>query len=86
MLKLIITKFWPVLIPFILYIIWKYIILTKIKNHHKYNIVSFLLILSILLSLIGSILWFFNKETQVKTRYYVPAKIIDGKIKPAIIK
>lgn len=86
MLKLIILKFWPALIPFLLYIIWRYIILSKIKNHHKYNIVSFLLILSILLSLIASILWFFATESRVKTRYYVPAEIIDGKIKPAITK
>jgi hypothetical protein len=88
MLKLIISKFWPVLIPIIIFLIWQFFILPKIKTNKdkKALMAKYLLTVSILIILISSLLLFFLKESANKTRYYQPAKIEGGKIKPAILK
>ena len=73
----------PALIAIAIFIIWKFVILPRIKQHPQQRKVSFILIITILLSLIMSLLMFFFSENRKKTRYYVPAQIIDGEIKPA---
>ena len=53
MLKLIITKFWPALIAIAIFIIWKFVFLPRIKKHPRQKKISFILIITILLSLIA---------------------------------
>ena len=88
MLKLIISKFWPVLIPILIFLIWQFFILPRVKTNkdRKALMAKYLLTISILIILIISLLLFFLKESAHKTRYYQPATIEDGKIKPAILK
>ncbi len=88
MLKLIITKFWPVLIPLIIYLIFKFFILPNIKDNKDKRKAQalYIYIIATIFSLILSIIIFFINDSAVKTRYYEPAKIINNKIQPAIIE
>ena len=88
MLRLILTKFWPVLIPIAIYLIWRFFIFNRLKGKHEEKKLKalYLLLISTLLSLIISILIFFFSESKEKTRHYTPAKIVGDKIQPATVK
>ena len=89
MFRLIITKFWPALIPLLIYIIWRFFIFPKIandkQNKTKVKAFSYWLI-STLIMLILSIMLFLFSESSQKYHNYKPAEIIDGKLKPAELK
>mgnify|MGYP003331539577 CR=1 FL=1 len=87
MIKLIITKFWPVFIPIIIFIIWQFFILPRIKTKKEYKqlMASYILVVSSIIALILSLLLFFFSENK-KTRFYTPATIIGDEIKPAIVE
>ena len=87
MLKLIFTKFWPIFIVLAIYLIWYVFILPKVKDNlpERKKKSYYILAVAIILSLIFSLLLFFVTESK-PSRYYVPAQIEGGKIKPAEIK
>jgi hypothetical protein len=87
MFRIIITKLWPALIPIGIFLIWK-IINKKYFKHLNFDQKRerFILLLGILISLIFSLLLFAFSESRNASKIYVPAKIENGKIKPAIIK
>jgi hypothetical protein len=89
MLKLIITKFWPILIPVTIYILWHIFIFKRVKDKDeaKRKLAYYYLTVGGLCATIISILLIFYTESGQQGRYdYVPAKTINGKIIPAQIK
>ncbi len=88
MLKLIITKFWPVLVVITIYIICYIFILKQQKNRSKAKKIAnfYYLIIAIIIAAIISIFLFFWSNTQSNTRYYIPAESKNGEIIPAKIK
>ena len=89
MLKLIITKFWPVLIPVVIYIIWQFFILPNIKTKKEKkqaNALYLLAISTITALIISLLLFFFSENNNNAQKKYTPAHIEGDKIIPAKIK
>ena len=89
MFKLLITKFWPVLIPVILYLIWY--LIKKSKKENDKNLVLFvdgpvkLVFYSTTVILVFCFVYMFiNLERKEET--YIPSRVENGKIIPSSVK
>lgn len=87
-LKFIIAKFWPVIIPLLLYVMWLTYVRIKNKEGEKVNINKKhvkAVIYSMLITTIACLIYFFASTSPDK-RTFVPTRIENGVIVPSQVK
>lgn len=93
MLRLLVTRFWPVLLPIFLYLLWLVLARRKARKNGAdvpsffdgpwlMAVVASLLILIVAFVMLGAA----ASSDHVTEGTYVPAKLVDGKIIPAHIE
>ena len=83
-IKLLLSRLWPVFLPIIFYFLWflicKYVLKRDVKIGDGYFRPT--IFLSAALLFICLVIMFFN----TKNEHYVPTKIIDGKLVPSHVE
>jgi hypothetical protein len=90
MIKLLLTKFWPVLLPLGFYVLWMFIMSRRagdgqrVAEHIRKGLLFWAVISTVVL-LIGSFIWWGVTQQENNAGHYVPADTVDGQLVPAHI-
>lgn len=87
MLKLLITRFWPVLVPILLYVAWLWYVRRKAAKAGETQPTFFdgpwlWAVMASLLLCIGGFIMLGLTQEGLSEGHYVPAKLVGGKIMP----
>jgi hypothetical protein len=93
MLKLIVTRFWPVLLPLCIYLAWLWLARRKARKHGHGEPGFFdgpwllAVVASLLLLILAFVMLGVSSSADAVTEgRYVPARVVNGEIVPAHIE
>ncbi len=84
MIRFLLTKFWPAIIPLALYVLWFYYKRHKLRHSDEVVRITdgpwLLTIISAMLLVVAGFLWFGLVEHKTGPASYSPAIMVDGEI------